>query len=120
MRVIDVSNPRSSRLGDQEIKNRKKKKLSGLWGQTEEATNRSASSKTRTSSSLQLTTFRPLPKMNSSTRPGVPTTMSALVSKNRETSCSGVEAEPEIRRSGSGYVGGCELTAGMSLDPDDG
>jgi len=49
-------------------------------------THRSASSKTRTSISLTLTIPFPLPNRNSSTRPGVATTMEASVSRKRARS----------------------------------
>jgi hypothetical protein len=111
MRVIDASKPRSSRLW---------KDLVYRGIHIVRLMYRSASSKTSTSSSLQLTILRPLPRMNSSTRPGVPTTISAVVSKKRETSCTGVEAVPEIRRRGSGYMGGCVVVEGLCSDEDDG
>lgn len=49
-------------------------------------TYRSASSRTRTSSSFTFTALRPLPRRNSSIRPGVPTITSAPEDRNRSTS----------------------------------
>ena len=63
----------------------------------------SASSIIRTSSSLTLTEYLPLPSRNSSILPGVPTTMSEPVDKKRWTSWPGEERSEDIRSKGSGY-----------------
>ena len=68
----------------------------------EESHHRSASSNTSTSNSLTLTTPAPLPSKNSSTRPGVPITISDPFSKNLEISWAGVESVPETRSNGGG------------------
>lgn len=110
MRVKVAWNPKSSNL--REI-------LGSLNLDRGTKSYRSASSKTKTSSSFTLTMPLPLPSRNSSTRPGVPITISAPVEINRCISSVVEDCVEDTRSSGGGYSGGGVSSAIASSTPGD-